>query len=196
MIQQGKDRHKAVLKTMWKHCFPSDTEQFISFYFDEIYKNEETLLYLIDDQPIASLQIIPYTIRIGNTIHSAGYISGTMTHPDYRKRGYMRELLTVSFDEMEKKGYDYTFLIPEKEELIDMYAKFGFRLCEPNPEPPKNKVLKTLKQWAYLRQEFYDRQHFWLEGELISVLGQEAMVKRLNPAVEEITTLYMGMMLA
>ena len=195
MIQQGENRYKSALQAMWECCFPSDMECFISFYFDEIYKNEETLLYLIGDQPVASLQMIPYWIKTGSTIQLGGYISGAMTHPDYRRNGYMHELLTASFDEMIKKGYDYTFLIPQKKELISMYAKYGFLLCEPNPQPPKNKVLKTLKQWAKTQQCFFDETGILLENEPVFPNEQKGMIKRLNPAVEEITTLYMGMML-
>ncbi|GHT72986.1 hypothetical protein AGMMS50262_03260 [Bacteroidia bacterium] len=144
MIIRGEERYKAGLKAMWKLCFPADTERFISFYFDEIYKNNETLLYLIDDKPVASLQMIPYPVKTGNRIQLGGYLSGVMTHPDFRKRGYMSELLTVSFDEMEKKGYAYTFLIPQNEELFDLYAKYGYIEAFPEQKttyPSKKTVL-------------------------------------------------------
>ena len=187
-------KHTPGLIQLWKQCFFT-TIEFNQLYFSKVYKPDETLILIVDDIVVAALQVIPYSIKIGNTIQSGGYISGAMTHPDYRKKGYMHKLLTASFDEMVKKGYDYTFLIPQEKELISMYAKYGFRLCEPNPQPPENKVLKTLKQWAQIRQNFFDENGILLENEPVFPNEQKGMIKRLNPAAEEITTLYMGMML-
>ena len=195
MIQYSQNKYKPYLKILWKRCFPKDTDSFIDFYYDKIYKDEETLVGLKNDQPVAALQIIPYSIQMGHQIRPGGYLSGIMTHPDYRKQGYMDKLLHAAFDEMAKNRYDYAFLIPQEKGLVDMYAKYGFRLCNPNPQPPENRVLKTPEQWAFIQQLFFDEKGVWLENEPLVPNEHKGMIKRLNPAAEEITTLYMGMML-
>jgi GNAT superfamily N-acetyltransferase len=195
MIRQGKDTDRETLMQMWKLCFPLDTEHFIRFYFDKVYANDETLVYAENDCPVASLQIIPYRIKTGDNFSQGGYISGAMTHPDYRKKGYMDKLMRASFDEMIKKEYDYAFLIPQEKGLIDMYAKYGFRLCDPNPSPPENIVIKTTAQLGQIQQVFLNEKGIWLENEPFFPDERKGMIKRLNPAVKEITTLYMGMML-
>ncbi|MDR2844338.1 MAG: GNAT family N-acetyltransferase, partial [Candidatus Symbiothrix sp.] len=126
MIQYGEDRFKSGLQAMWKQCFPQDSDAFIAFYFDKIYTNDESLIYLEDGCPVAFLQMIPYPVKIGNEICSGGYLSGVMTAPDYRKRGYMEKLLNTAFDEMVNKGYAYSFLIPQEEWLFDFYGKYGY----------------------------------------------------------------------
>jgi GNAT superfamily N-acetyltransferase len=128
MIQLGADKHKETLKEMWKRCFPNDTDSFIRYYFDEVYKNEETLIYIENEKPVASLQMIPYRLKIGSEISLAGYISGAMTHPDFQKQGYMTKLLNASFEVMKERGYDYTFLIPQEEWLFGYYERFGYSL--------------------------------------------------------------------
>jgi GNAT superfamily N-acetyltransferase len=195
LIQYSKNKFKPTLKSLWKLCFPKDTDTFITFYFDEIYQNDQTLIYLEDNQPVAALQMIPYSLQIGDEIRQGGYLSGIMTHPAYRKRGYMDQLLRFSFDEMSKKGYDYTFLIPQEKELAAMYVNYGFRLCDPSLQPPENKVLKSPAQWQLIRQDFFDENGVWLEKESDFPYEQKGMIKRLNPAAKGITTLYMGMML-
>jgi len=195
MIQHSENKYIPHLKNLWKRCFPQDTAHFIDFYFDKIYENDETLVCVENNRPVAALQIIPYSIKTVNQIRSGGYLSGIMTHPDYRKRGYMNKLLQAAFDEMGEKGYDYTFLIPQEKELVGMYAKYGFRLCEPNPQPPENTVLKTPKQWAHIQNLLFDEKGVWLETEPIVPNEHKGMIKRLNPAAEEITSLHMGMML-
>ena len=195
MIRYGKDTDKETLMQLWKICFPQDTERFIRFYFDNVYANDETLVYVENDLPVTSLQIIPYQIETSDNFLRGGYISGVMTHPGHRKKGYMDKLLRASFDEMIKKGYDYAFLIPQEKGLIEMYAKYGFRLCEPNRQPPENKVVRTPRQWSLIQQIFFDENGIWLENEPVVPNEHKGMIKRLNPAAKEITSLYMGMMM-
>jgi predicted acetyltransferase len=116
---------------MWKQCFPDDTDRFITFYFDRVYRNEETLVYEERGNPVASLQMIPYAIKTGSEVSSAAYISGAMTHPGFRGKGYMSRLLNESFEIMKAKRYDYTFLIPQEEWLFEFYGKQGYTQAFP-----------------------------------------------------------------
>lgn len=132
MVCLSETKYIPELKKLWKLCFPEDSDVFIDFYFDEVYKNEETLVIVKNDQLIASLQMIPFPLKINQSISFAGYISGAMTHPDFRKKGYMEVLLKASFEKMKEKGFDYTFLIPQEKWLFDMYAKFGYEKAFPS----------------------------------------------------------------
>jgi hypothetical protein len=107
----------------------------------------------------------------------------------------MHRLLTTALDRMPEQGYDYTFLIPQRKELIEMYAQYGFRLCAANPDPPVNRVLKTPAQWAILRQDYFDEKGIRLDTEPFFPHEQKGMLRRLHPAAEAIDTLYMGLML-
>ena len=195
MIRYANDTDRESLMQMWKYCFPEDTDYYFNFYFDNFYSNEETLLCEENGQPVASLQMIPYRLKTGDSLSQGGYIFSAMTHPDHRKKGYMAQLLQASFDEMIKKGYDYTFLIPGEKGLVGLYEKYGFRLLKPNSKPPVNKVLKSSKQWDLIKQNYFDDCGVWLKEEIYDPKEHKGMIKRLNPAAEEITTLYMGMML-
>jgi len=193
-VSYASSKHTHSLIKMWKSCF-SNTDQFDNFYFNKVYNPNENLILIIDNTIVASLQIIPYRLQIANSLSQGGYIFGVMTHPDHRKKGYMAQLLNASFDEMIKKGYDYTFLIPEKRWLARMYEKYGFRLLKSNPQPPVNKVLKSPEQWELIKQNYFDDYEVWLKEEIYEPKEHKGMIKRLNTEAEEITTLYMGMML-
>ncbi|MCL2651030.1 MAG: GNAT family N-acetyltransferase [Candidatus Azobacteroides sp.] len=121
----------SALKTMWKLCFPQDTAQFINFYFEKVFKTNQSLTLWKNNMLVAFLQIIPYQIKIGNNIYEAGYISGAMTHPEHRQQGYMRQLLDAAFSEMKKLDYTFTFLIPQENRLFDFYAKAGYAKAFP-----------------------------------------------------------------
>jgi Predicted acetyltransferase involved in intracellular survival and related acetyltransferases len=132
MIQFGEDKYIPELKKLWRLCFPEDTEYFVNLYFDKVYTNENTLIFLENDKPVASFQMIPYPIKNNDQIKLAGYISGTMTHPDYRRKGIMSRMLKYSFDAMREKGYDFSFLIPQEGWLFEYYSRFGYEEAFPN----------------------------------------------------------------
>lgn len=130
MICYSQEKYRSALMEMWKQCFP-DTGEFIRFYFNHVYQNNETLIFLENDVVMASLQVIPYDIKIDQEIFQAGYISGAMTHPEHRKKGYMAQLLSVAFEEMKKKHYAFSFLIPQEEWLVRFYEKFDYEKAFP-----------------------------------------------------------------
>ena len=125
------------LKTMWKLCFPKDKTQFVNFYFEEVLKTNQSLALWNNNTLVAFLQILPYQIKIGDKTYNAGYISGAMTHPEHRQKGYMQQLLNAAFEEMKKQSFTFSFLIPQDDQLFDFYGKFGYRPAFP-------KTIKTV----------------------------------------------------
>lgn len=99
------------ITTLWKACF-QDTEEFIRFYFDRKYKDEDSLLYTENSIPLAASLMLPYSMAWQNTIVRTSYISGACTHPQARKRGIMTRLLQEGFQEMYNRGIAFTTLIP------------------------------------------------------------------------------------
>jgi predicted acetyltransferase len=212
MIQFGEDKHIPALKAMWKLCFPHDSDPFVDFYFSKVYKNNETLI-CVENEAIAALQMIPYSLKIGTTIYAAGYISGAMTHPDFQKKGYMGKLLNAAFEAMKDKGYDYTFLIPQEEWLVGFYERFGYQSFI-SPPLKDFKVLKTYKTYkSYIKhtqflatlpnavlkseEQFANILADSLSegGEITDAKEKRGMIKKINPLAETITTLFMGWML-
>jgi hypothetical protein len=104
--------------------------------------------------------MIPYSIKTNNEIHSSAYLSGIMTHPDYRGRGYMTKLLNASFDAMKKKKYDYTFLIPQEEKFIPVYEKFGFQWDVEQRQAASGKQEAVLERSGNRRKQGYFVRHY------------------------------------
>ena len=130
-FRYGEKIFKDSLSEMWGLCFPDDTPEFRAFYFEKVYRDEETLVLLEDNKPIASLQMIPYQIKLEDKIYPAAYISGAMTHPDFQGKTYMRKLLNHAFEEMKRKKIPITFLIPQGERLFNFYSKHGYQKAFP-----------------------------------------------------------------
>ncbi len=111
---------------LWKLCF-GDSDEFIQFYFDRKYKEENTFTLYKEGKLICVLQAIPYIITINNLNYSAAYISGACTHPQHRNQHCMSNLLKETLEELKKRNIDFVFLIPQEQWLYEFYAKFGFK---------------------------------------------------------------------
>ncbi len=116
---------KEKVKELWKLCF-DDSDEFIELYFQLRYSNKVNISIQSGDDVIAALQMIPYSMTFYNSEINTSYISGACTHPDYRDRGVMRELLSQSFTQMVRRGTHISTLIPAEPWLFDYYKKIGY----------------------------------------------------------------------
>ena len=116
-------RQKAI--SLWKTCF-DDTDEFVQFYFDRKYRDENTLLHEENGQAVAALQMIPYPMTWAGTTLQASYISGACTLPEARNKGIMTRMLAEAFRIMYRRGIDLSFLIPAEPWLYGYYRKTGY----------------------------------------------------------------------
>lgn len=116
---------KEQVKALWKLCF-EDSEEFVEMYFKLRYKNEVNVAIQSGDEVISALQMLPYPMTFcGETVQTS-YISGACTHPDFRSKGVMRELLSQSFARMLRNGIHFSTLIPAEPWLFDYYKRMGY----------------------------------------------------------------------
>ena len=116
---------KEKVKALWKLCF-NDSEEFVEMYFRMRYKNEINVAIESGDEVISALQMIPYPMTFGGNIVKTFYISGACTHPDFREKGVMRELLSQAFTRMFHNGIHFSTLIPAEPWLFGYYERMGF----------------------------------------------------------------------
>lgn len=113
------------VKALWKLCF-NDSEAFIDMYFRLRYTDEVNVAIQKDTAIISALQMLPYPMTFcGHTVQTS-YISGACTHPDFRGKGTMRELLTLAFKRMLHNGISFSTLIPAEPWLFDYYTLMGY----------------------------------------------------------------------
>jgi len=100
---------KEQVKALWKICF-DDSEEFVEMYFRLRYKTEVNVAIQSGDEVISALQMLPYPMTFGGETVQTSYISGACTHPDFRSKGVMRELLSQSFARMLRNGVHFSTL--------------------------------------------------------------------------------------
>ncbi|HFJ9437899.1 MULTISPECIES: enhanced intracellular survival protein Eis [Bacillus] len=74
----------------------------------------------------AKLHLIPFHIYIGKEKFKMGGVAGVATYPEYRRSGYVKELLQYSLQTMKKDGYTVSMLHPF---AVTFYRKYGWELC-------------------------------------------------------------------
>ncbi|MHB0799930.1 GNAT family N-acetyltransferase [Bacillus thuringiensis] len=74
----------------------------------------------------AKLHLILFHIYIGKEKFKMGGVAGVATYPEYRRSGYVKELLQHSLQTMKKDGYTVSMLHPF---AVSFYRKYGWELC-------------------------------------------------------------------
>lgn len=113
------------IKELWKLCF-NDDEEFVELYFNQRYNNGVNVAIESGEEVIAALQMLPYSLTFGAQKLSTAYISGACTHPDFRNRGVMLELLSQAFSKMLHNNVAISTLIPAEPWLFSYYARIGY----------------------------------------------------------------------
>lgn len=116
---------KEKVKALWRLCF-DDSEAFIEMYFRLRYNNKVNVAIESGDEVISALQMLPYPMTFCGKQIQTSYISGACTHPDYRGKGVMKELLSQAFTKMLHNNIILSTLIPAEPWLFDYYAHMGY----------------------------------------------------------------------
>lgn len=123
MKQIAKPDDKEALMSLYNVCFPGE-EEYCSKFFDCVWKPEKTLIYKVNGQIVSMIQMFDLTLTDGHKDYSAYYIFGAATHPEYRGKSIMKELLSES--DIMNCDKDFAVLIAANESLKSFYGKLGY----------------------------------------------------------------------
>lgn len=92
----------------------------------EHYKKYHELFGILDEQKLAAkLHLVPLEVYIGEQKYKMGGIAGVATYPEYRRKGYVKELLQHTLKTMKDEGYSMSMLHPFS---VSFYRKYGWEL--------------------------------------------------------------------
>lgn len=110
---------------IWNYCF-NDGPKFTDYYFNNKYKNYNTIVVEEEANIVSSLQLNQYKIKLNDKEYDTSYVVGVSTLPETRGRGYMRHIMDFTLNELYKKEQLISILMP-----IDyrLYRKYGYEHC-------------------------------------------------------------------
>ncbi len=91
----------------------------------EQLKSQDVYCIFNDDALAAKLHLLTLEIWLGKSKYPMGGIAGVATYPEYRRKGYVRSLISHSLVEMKNKGQSLSMLHPFE---IQFYRKFGWEV--------------------------------------------------------------------
>ncbi|GAB6180760.1 GNAT family N-acetyltransferase [Desulfotomaculum defluvii] len=115
-------------KEIWKLSF-GDPQDYIDFYFDHRYKEDETLLLLEDGEVASMLTMIPVkTMTSQNHSFNTAMLYAIATHPLKQNRGYSTVLMDQSMQYLKANKQEISIVVPAAEQLFDFYGKRGYQI--------------------------------------------------------------------
>ena len=118
-IAKNDESEYRELRKLWCDVFGDDSE-----YVDSVYDSLDAYgwVALSDDRAVSALTVFEIGCLDGRTVSC---IYAVCTHPDYRSRGYARELIRTAVAAIEAEG-KLAIVSPASESLVKYYANLEF----------------------------------------------------------------------
>lgn len=125
MIRYARSSDTPALRALWEQGFGGE-EPYISWYFDQVYRPERTLVEAEFGVIRSALQLAPYILQLRGRARRAAYVVGVVTAPEHRGLGLSSALLRHALGQLGQAGYELALLYTD---LPDFYARLGFTPC-------------------------------------------------------------------
>ncbi len=126
ILQSGiENKFTESLKSNILSCFPNSVP-FMNFFFENKFCPQFCNVLIKDNEVVSSLQAFPQKISLDGKTFAAKYIYAVATSPDFRGKGYMKELLEFTSEVEKNRKTDFLFLVPCSKSIEKYYNKFGY----------------------------------------------------------------------
>lgn len=114
------------LKELWSLSF-GDKEPHLSNLLKMLTDPEHTIVFREEGRAFSAAFLREATLHIGENTYSVYYFFGAATHPDFRRKGYMEQIIRYCRTLCENRNIDFLVLAPNNNELYQYFSRFGFR---------------------------------------------------------------------
>ncbi|WP_425802791.1 GNAT family N-acetyltransferase [Desulfitobacterium sp. Sab5] len=113
-------------KEIWKRCF-GDEDRYIDFYYDNRYKEAETMVLLYEGEISAMLTMIPIqVVTPDQQIFPAAMLYAIATDPQRQSLGLATQLMDYSHEYLGLNNITFSILVPAGKSLFDFYHKRSY----------------------------------------------------------------------
>ena len=170
----------SLLKQLWQITF-GDTEEFLAAFFAAAYAPLRCRIAREKDETLGMLYWFDVTCRE----QKMAYLYAVATHPDHRGKGVCRRLMADTHTLLKNSGYEGALLVPQTDQLREMYAAFGYRNCTTVAETfcaagsaPTQLHRIDRDEYARLRRQFLPEGSVIQEGENLRFLETQSQFYR------------------
>jgi predicted acetyltransferase len=120
-LTQGEKENS---RRLYECCFPEDSQKFVDYYYQEKCRDNEIAVIEENGKIISMVHANPFTVSCCGTQAEVHYIVAVATDPEYRRRGYMRQLMQQVLRDCRNRGEVFSFLMPADPAY---YEPLGYR---------------------------------------------------------------------
>lgn len=120
-VRVAKDTDREAFYRLWKICF-GDSDAFCDWFFTNRFIPDDSVALEKDGEIVSCMQAFPYTLWIRGKAVQGAMLCGVSTHPNHRKKGYMRQVFTYAVNHLRQKGY---IVLPHTPAVLSQYFPFG-----------------------------------------------------------------------
>jgi predicted acetyltransferase len=102
-LRPARPADRAEFRGLWDMCF-TDSENFRNWFFENRYIPSYSVCMEEDGKIVSEAQSVPYNIKVRDSVVYGTMMVGACTHPDYTRRGYMKEIYKYYMNLMYKMG--------------------------------------------------------------------------------------------
>lgn len=113
------------IRSLWSYCF-YDSEHYIDWFFNNVYKSENTIVTTIECKVVSAAQLLPYTVWLHNTEVLAYYIMGVSSYPEVRGKGGVSAIMKLAAEVAGLRGAVINLLNPA---IDSFYERYGYVSC-------------------------------------------------------------------
>lgn len=124
MIRNALESEKSTIYRIWKEMFSFDDQGYTDYYFSELFRAKDTLVYEKDGKIVSTLQKKGHVMMLHDKPIACYMLVGVTTLPNYQKHGYMKALMDAVLEEVSCQCL-VTCLQAYNPEV---YKPFGFEL--------------------------------------------------------------------
>ncbi len=120
-VRVAKETDREAFYRLWKICF-GDSDSFCDWFFANRFAPDYSVVLEKDGEIVSCMQAFPYKLWIRGRAVQGAMLCGVSTHPDHRKKGYMRQVFTYAVNHLRQKG---CIVLPHTPAVLSEYFPFG-----------------------------------------------------------------------
>ncbi|TDL83009.1 GNAT family N-acetyltransferase [Peribacillus frigoritolerans] len=125
VIRLTKERYREAMN-LSEYAFQYKVpEEKVENRLQTMEKHHQLFGILEGEELAAKLHLLPLEVYLGETKWKMGGIAGVATYPEYRRSGYVKEMITFLLEYMRKENFSVSMLHPFS---VPFYRKYGWEL--------------------------------------------------------------------
>jgi predicted acetyltransferase len=171
----SSDKEQILNVTSYAYSIPETSHERFLERLDS--SAEEFLIHFLDDKATAVGRLIPFEQNIRGIMKKMGGIGMVASIPEFRRQGFVRDLMIHALEEMRKDGYGVSTLYPFKDTF---YSALGYVKMPPfyifEASPDQLRRFKNPDEYTVTRESGEEAINNWRTI-------QEHVIKRTHGAV-------------